>query len=244
MLVNKVALITGGANGIGLAVARALLARQAKVCLADINQDAGMRALEELSKQHGTDKVTFVTCDATDREQVADAMENAERKLGKLDIVCNNAGSLDKPDWRKCVDLNLTSVIEGTYQAVELMKGRGGSIINTASMAGIYPVPYAPVYSATKSAVVAFTRAMAPLKDTEGIRVNCVCPYFTDTELVHSGTRISKELARHIGDVPLLKVDDIAQGFLKLLADENVAGEALCMTPFKEPFFAKFPQPK
>lgn len=126
----------------------------------------------------------FVQCDVTNYEQQAAMFAVAEKHFGRVDIVVNNAGIVeryplwedDKGVWKKVIDIDLSAVIEGTRLGIHALKryGRGGVIVNTASLAGLYPQGLTPVYSAAKFGVIGFTRSF---KDFGGnIRVNAVAP--------------------------------------------------------------------
>ncbi|XP_062414165.1 15-hydroxyprostaglandin dehydrogenase [NAD(+)]-like isoform X2 [Pungitius pungitius] len=164
-LQNRVAVVTGAAQGVGRAMAEILLQNGAKVALLDVNEAAGKSLKEVLDKQYGTERSLFLSCDVESEEQIKAAFQRTAEALGGVDIVCNNAGILNEAEWKKTISINLVAVVQVTYTALEHMNkltgGRGGVIINTASMAGLFPFLSCPVYTATKYGVVGFTRAMA-----------------------------------------------------------------------------------
>src|SRR5690606_256050 len=123
-----------------------------------------------------------------------------------------------------------TGVIDGTRLAVNALKaGRGGVIINTASMGGLLPMPTAPVYAASKAGVVNFTRSLAYLAEEANIRVNAVCPTFTDTPLVwRSGEERVKEAMEQVGGI--LQPQDVAAGVIELIEDDSRAGAIMRVT--------------
>ncbi|XP_051761110.1 15-hydroxyprostaglandin dehydrogenase [NAD(+)] isoform X3 [Ctenopharyngodon idella] len=137
---GKVALVTGGAQGIGRAVVEDLLGNGAKVALVDLNQSVGEECKSDLDGQFGEDNCIFIQCDVTDGGKLKDAFQNTVEKFGRLDIVINNAGINNEKNWEKTIEVNLTSVIKGTYLALEHMSKEygkeGGVIINVSSMAG------------------------------------------------------------------------------------------------------------
>ena len=137
-LVNKVAIITGSAQGLGKAFAARLLEVGVKVCISDVNQEKGETTLTELRERFGQDKVCFFKCDVTKDEEFEQLFDEAEKffKVSCVDILANNAGINTNFGWRKCMEVNIMSVMAGTYIAVERMKkaGKPGQIINTASL--------------------------------------------------------------------------------------------------------------
>lgn len=149
------------------------------------------------------------------RARLSAAFRRACAAVGSPHVVCNNAGVMELPDFRRVIDINLTAVVHGSMLAADAMQraGHGGVIVNVASMAGIAPLWTAPVYSATKHGVVGFTRAMAEaLRYAAGgdaaalIRMNCLCPSFVATPMVSTAMRESEtfaEIVRAAG--PLLQ---------------------------------------
>jgi 15-hydroxyprostaglandin dehydrogenase (NAD) len=233
---GKAAVVTGGGSGIGRAMCLALAGRGADVVAVDRNLPGAQEtaaAVRELGR-----KAVAVECDVTDPAQVANALATAQREFGRLDIVCNNAGiSVRTPlfedtarEWVKTIDINLTAVIEGTQQAVIAMQqGRGGVIINTASMGGLLPMPGSPVYAASKAGVVNFSRSLAYLAEESNIRVNAIAPSFVDTPLVREGgEERMQEMAEMVGGI--LQPEDIAQGVVEIVEDDSRAGAIMRVT--------------
>ncbi|XP_054845467.1 15-hydroxyprostaglandin dehydrogenase [NAD(+)] isoform X2 [Eublepharis macularius] len=164
-LKDKVALVTGAAQGIGKAFAQALLEKGCKVGLVDQNAELGKESKDNLDKQFDTQRTIFIPCDVSDEEQLKDAFKKIFDSFGRLDIVVNNAGINNEKNWEVTVQINLISMIRGTYIGLDYMKtengGNGGAIVNISSLAGLMPVPYQPVYCASKHGVIGFTRSMA-----------------------------------------------------------------------------------
>ncbi|NWX29023.1 PGDH dehydrogenase, partial [Notiomystis cincta] len=162
---GKVALVTGGAQGIGRAFVQALLGKGAKVALLDRNSEAGQESKAALDEQFEAQRTLFIQCDVTDQEQLKGAFKKVIEHFGRLDIVVNNAGVNNEKDWESTIQTNLTSVIRGTYLGLEYMRkgkgGDGGVIINISSLAGLMPAAFQPVYCATKHGVIGFTRSIA-----------------------------------------------------------------------------------
>ncbi|KAM9728808.1 15-hydroxyprostaglandin dehydrogenase [NAD(+)]-like [Menidia menidia] len=250
---NKIAVVTGAVMGIGRAVTETLLQHGAKVALLDVNEIAGKNLTETLNQQHGTGKALFLKCDVQSEQEIKDTFQKTVETFGGIDIVCNNAGILNEETWEKAVSTNLMGVIRGTYVGMEHMNkltgGRGGVIINMASMAGIGPFPSCPVYTATKHGVVGFTRAMGAASEASGygIRFNVICPSFVQTDFL---ANIPEKLGRfsHLADAAhklvdtlgILSVSEVIECFLELATDESKNGEALVVFP-KGKTYAKFP---
>lgn len=232
---GKVALVTGGGSGIGRAVALRLATEGARVAVLD-RDEIGARGTADAIRAAGGNALA-IAADVTDEESLTAAFNQAQIELGSLDIVVNNAGVVtgqppfpEAPasQWKRTLDVNLFAVILGTQLAVERMGERGGAIINTASLAGIMGFPPDPAYAASKGGVVLFTRSLAPLKESHGIRVNCVCPGFVDTPMLHGYSGDATPERRAILDqLPKLQPDDIADAMLGLITDDNAAGQAV-----------------
>jgi len=186
-LSGKVVAITGGARGIGKSTATALVRKGCRVAIGDLD----LTLAEETAAGLGGGTVAFAL-DVTDRGSFAAFLDAAERELGPVDVVVNNAGIMpvtqlvDESDEsiRRQLDINLYGVIVGTQLAIERLRPRGsGHIVNIASQAGKTPLPGIATYSATKHAVVGLSEAtMAELQDT-GVQVSCVMPTLVNTEL-------------------------------------------------------------
>jgi NAD(P)-dependent dehydrogenase (short-subunit alcohol dehydrogenase family) len=234
-IAGKAAVVSGGASGIGRAMCLALAKAGARVVVADLDADGGAKTVDLVGYKRGI--AVFKRCDVTRTEDLAGAMAAAIEHFGRLDIVCNNAGiggedlfEDEAGDWRRIVDINLTAVIDATRIAVrELRRGEGGVIINTASMGGLLPMPNSPVYAAAKAGVVNFTRSLAYLAAERNIRVNAICPTFTDTPLVHrSGEERLEEMKAMVGGI--LQPEDVAAGVIELCEDDSRAGAIMRVT--------------
>src|SRR6201996_3204155 len=192
---GKTAFITGGANGLGLSMARAFGHAGMNVVLADIDQKLAKSVADDLAKEQI--KATGIFCDVAERGSVREAALEAVAAYGKVHVVCNNAGveaggvigTVKASDWDWIIDVNLKGVVYGTETFVPLIKshGEGGHIISTASMAGMISPPGLEPYSATKFAVVAMSEGwfgqLAPLN----IGVSVLCPGFVKTRIHESG---------------------------------------------------------
>lgn len=215
-LAGRVALVTGGASGIGLATAQRLAAEGMRLCVVDIDGDAASSVAKALGG-------IAVQCDVSDPEQVDAAFSVCARELGSVDLAFLNAGitihwsgdigSLDLADYRRSVGVNLDGVVFGVVAALRAMRQRSeqadGVILATASLAGILAWHPDPVYSLGKHAVIGFMRAIAPNLAPEGISVHTICPGITETGVL--GDR--RALVESIG-VPVMEPGAIADAAL------------------------------
>jgi NAD(P)-dependent dehydrogenase (short-subunit alcohol dehydrogenase family) len=233
---GKVALITGGANGIGRAVAHRLAASGAHVVVADIDREHGRPVADRLAG-------AFVSCDVRNLEDIEAAVALAVDRFGGLDIAFLNAGvasttvgvgaDFDLGAYRRTMAVNVDGVFFGVHAALPaLIERGGGAIVLTASLAGLTAVPLDPVYCASKHAVVGFMRALAPALAADNIAVNALCPGFADTAI----TIGIRELIAETG-VPLLAVDEVVDAFVAILASGET-GQAWYVQPGRpsEPF--------
>ena len=237
---GTVAIVTGAASGIGRAMALALANEGARaVVIADLDA-AGGEDTVRLVKAAGA-RAAFFQTDVTETAAVRELIDRAQLQFSRLDVLCNNAGvgepvgglfaeDADEGAFARLVEINLGAVIRGTRLGVLKMRelGRGGVIVNTASMAGLRPLPTSPVYAATKAGVVNFCRSLKYLHAQENIRVNAICPSFVDTPLVRrEGPERVAAMAAELG---LLSPDLVAQGLVELIHDESRAGAVMRIT--------------
>ncbi|MCC6381867.1 MAG: SDR family NAD(P)-dependent oxidoreductase [Dehalococcoidia bacterium] len=229
------AVVTGAASGIGRASALALARAGARVVVADLAARRGAQVVDEIGTAGGI--AVFRHCDVTRTEDLAGAFACALEHFGRFDIAFNNAGIAGEDlfedtagDWQRVVDVNLTAVIDATRIAVREMRRLGGGVVvNTASMGGILPIPDSPVYAATKAGVVNFTRSLAYLAPAHRVRVNAVCPSYTDTPLVRRrGDEDLADIKQRMGGI--LQPEDVAAGVLELVQDDSRAGAIMRVT--------------
>ena len=189
---GKTAIITGGAEGIGLSIATAFAKRGAQIVLADIDAEQLHIAKQSLVAQ-GT-AVLSVTMDVADPEQWPELIAQTEVRFGDIHVLVNNAGvggrsgsieSTQHKDWQWVTDVNMMSVVYAMQAVVPRMKkhGKGGYIINVASMAGMMGVPYAGAYTATKGAVVSLSESWYQELKKQQIYVSVLCPAFVKTRI-------------------------------------------------------------
>ncbi|XP_014362123.2 15-hydroxyprostaglandin dehydrogenase [NAD(+)] [Papilio machaon] len=187
-LKNKTIVITGGAMGIGYAIAESFLQTNPKVVIIlDINEEFGIEAIKKLSAKYGEKKAVFLKCNVlTDLEVIFNRIIEEYRNV---DVLVNNAGMLNDSAVKKTIDINVTALIEWSLKFWEHMRndksGKGGTIINVASIYGYRIDPYVPIYQASKFAVIGFTKSLGHVKNFTkfGVRVVAICPGFTETAL-------------------------------------------------------------
>ncbi|HHF3176168.1 TPA: SDR family oxidoreductase [Vibrio alginolyticus] len=188
-LKNKVALVTGSANGIGLAIAKRLYEEGANVALADWNEEQLANAVEGFDKQ----RVSAHSIDVSDPEKVAALISDVVTRFGKLDILVNNAGvhvpgsviEGSVEDWKKISGVNIDGVVYcAKFALPELLKTKG-CMVNTASVSGLGGDWGAAFYCASKGAVVNLTRAMALDHGADRVRINAVCPSLVKTNMTN-----------------------------------------------------------
>ena len=186
---GKVAIITGGASGLGLAVARLMAGEGARLVLADWDQAGLDVSTAEISSSGA--EVRSLSGDVSEPGTATAAIELTRSAFGRLDILFNNAGidplrarsvvETEVADWDRILDVNVRSAFLMSREAIPLMReGGGGSIVNTASTAGIKPAGDETAYSVSKAAMVSLTGAIALDYAADGIRANCVCPGFME----------------------------------------------------------------
>ncbi|XP_051150590.1 secoisolariciresinol dehydrogenase-like [Andrographis paniculata] len=241
-LEGKVALITGGASGIGECTAKLFAKHGAKVVIADIQDDLANSVIETI----GPSNSTFVHCDVTDEEHIKNAVDTAISKYGKLDIMFNNAGIADaakpqimdnqKDDFERVLSINVVGVFLGMKHAARVMvPARTGTIISTSSAASGLAGAATHAYTCSKHAVVGLTKNLAIELGQFGIRVNCISPHGVATPMVTKFFGADEEAVEEFmgSKAPLkgvvLKVEDIANAALFLASDEAkyVSGQNL-----------------
>jgi NAD(P)-dependent dehydrogenase (short-subunit alcohol dehydrogenase family) len=233
---GRVAVVTGGCSGIGLATVRRFASEGAKIVIGDIDDDGAARVVEELNAQRGAEHATYVHVDVTDKEQVDALFKTAKDTYGSVDIAFNNAG-ISPPDddsildteldaWRRVQEVNLTSVYLCCKAALPYMlEQKRGSIINTASFVAVMGAATSQIsYSASKGGVLSMSRELGVQFAREGIRVNALCPGPVNTPLLKElFAKDPERAARRLVHVPMGRFgepEELASAVLFLASDD------------------------
>ena len=213
---GKVAFITGGASGMGLAMAHSLSAAGMKVVIADIEQQALDAALQQFSDSNS--EVIGMRVDVTRREAMEQAAADTIAEFEKVHVVCNNAGvavggtidNMSYKDWDWVMGVNLDGVVNGVQAFLPLINahGEGGHFVNTASMAGHIPVPALSVYNTSKFAVVGMSEVMRLDLAAHNIGVSVLCPGVVRTNIFESGRNRPGDLTAETDTASQLLQDD------------------------------------
>ncbi|CAM5200061.1 NAD(P)-dependent dehydrogenase (Short-subunit alcohol dehydrogenase family) OS=Ureibacillus acetophenoni OX=614649 GN=SAMN05877842_11774 PE=3 SV=1 [Ureibacillus acetophenoni] len=225
-LQDKVAIITGGASGIGAATAKLFVEEGAKVVLVDWNEENG-KAFETELKGQGAD-VVFVKADVASEEDVANVYKTTIDTFGRVDILFNNAGigavkpteELTYAEYRKTVNVDLDGTFLVAQLAIkEMLKIGGGVIVNTASMYGLVGAAGSAAYNAAKGGVINLTRSLGLEYATRNIRVNALCPGYIDTPIIPEDF---KQALREVTPMKRLgTADEMAKAVLFLASDDS-----------------------
>jgi NAD(P)-dependent dehydrogenase (short-subunit alcohol dehydrogenase family) len=218
---DRVAIVTGGASGIGKSLVHALHRAGARVVVADLN-GAGAEAT---AAALGT-RARAARVDVTDAAAVQALVDETERREGRVDLMFNNAGialfadarDTDLADWNRIIDVNLRGVVHGVAAAYPGMVRRGsGHIVNTASVAGLVPTPSMIAYVASKHAVVGLSLTLRAEAARLGVRVTVVCPGLIETPIVQATKIVGPTRERLIADLPfkLHSPDRLAEAVLR-----------------------------
>ncbi len=240
-LEDKVALVTGAAQGIGLACARAFAREGAKVFVTDLNEDAGRREVLKLRSEGF--QASFAACDVSRKDQVEAAVRSVVDEFGRLDILVANAGivhaaeflDLEEKDFDRVLSVNLKGVfLAGQAAARQMVKqGGGGSIINMSSVNAVLAIPNQVPYVVSKGAINQLTKVMSLALAPRGIRVNGIGPGTILTDLARTAVLGNKEAERKIlSRTPLGRMGDpaeVAQVAVFLASDESsyVTGQTI-----------------
>jgi NAD(P)-dependent dehydrogenase (short-subunit alcohol dehydrogenase family) len=229
---GAVAIVTGGAAGLGLVVVRRLVGEGCSVVVADV--DEGAWAAREVESG-----VAFVRADMRVGADVERAVAFAVERFGGLDVLVNNAGGVSQGaqwpeasalEWRTTLELNLSAPMLATQLALEPMRARGGgAVVNVASSAGLGLTPYdSPEYGAAKAGLIRFTASVAGLRESVGVRVNCVVPHWIGLERAHAELA-AMSAAERAAAPPFVDPEAIAETVAWLARDDSLAGRVVEM---------------
>jgi len=227
---GKVAIVTGGASGIGRALAEELGRRGAIVTVADLDAERARGVAQAIAQAGG--RASAATLDVSSAPDVTALIEGTAAAHGRLDYLFNNAGiaalggahSLTPEIWKRMVDVNLWGVVHGTNAAYPIMMRQGfGHIVNTSSLAGLIPAPLELSYTTTKYAVVGLSLALRLEAVGHGVRVSVVCPGFVRTPIMDTSPLLEGDRAELKSRLPfpMAKPDQAAQAILRGVAQNR-----------------------
>lgn len=253
---GQCALVIGGARGMGQAFCEILLANGAKLVFGDILEDEGNKLAEILNQQYPK-KVKFQKCSATNRKEVEELFDLAKNSFGIPSIVANAAGTIDETnkEHSRSIEVNLRGTIIVTDICISRLGksngGEGGVLIHLASITGLRAAFWGPIYTATKFAVVGYTRAWALPENfsKHGIRMNTICPTTVDTPFLHQvkDSLFPEKTKAELDEMPKedkIRPETVAKAMVQLIEDDSKNGEALAVTHaegFKYHQFADYP---
>ena len=227
-LENRVAIVTGGAQGFGLAITERFIQSGAKVVIWDIDEDEAKKAISKINSKYLIHQIV----DVTDFESVSKKLKEVENLLGKIDILVNNAGIAGKnttvadypiEEWNRVINLNLNSVFYCSKAVVPFMeKNNYGRIINIASIAGKEGNPNASAYSSSKAGVIGLTKSLGKELANKNIAVNCVTPAAAKTRIFDQMTE--EHINYMLSKIPrnkFAKVEELASLVAWLASEEN-----------------------
>jgi NAD(P)-dependent dehydrogenase (short-subunit alcohol dehydrogenase family) len=243
---RAVALVTGAGSGIGRATAQRLARNGALVVVNDIDEATALESVRLIEQEGG--RAAPMRADVANDGEMRKMIMDVRSHFGRLDILVNNAGiveagptprvvfpELEPSSWLRVLDTNVRGVLLGTQYAIAAMRGTGGgAIVNISSMAGIGVGPNpAPVYAASKAAIVRFTAALAPLGQRLNIRVNCICPDWVDTPMTQrTRAALSPEEWRAFAPPVMTQPEEVAEAIVTIVNDDTLAGRVmLCVGP-------------
>jgi len=224
-LEEKVAIVTGGASGIGRSTVEDMIDEEAKVAIVDLDEEKGKSLSDRLGE-----KAVFLKADVTDEQSVESVFSAVLDEFGKVDILFNNAGvgsmgpseELEKDEWERVINVNLTGSFLMAKQAIrEMKKGGGGSIINCASILGTVGQSETAAYTASKAGVVNLTQTLAAEFAPDGIRVNAVSPGYIETPMLEGIDEGTKEHLTSLHPIGRMgKPKEVAKAVTFLASDD------------------------
>ncbi|VEN63798.1 unnamed protein product [Callosobruchus maculatus] len=247
-LEEKVVVVTGGASGIGLAIADELLCEgTSSVTVIDNNKEKLDKSVKILADKHGEDRVLPIEADVSNIEQMDAAFRNTVLHFHAIDIIINNAGIMDDGKWEKELKVNTHSCVIGTLLGMQYMakssSGSGGIIANIGSLAGLTPWCGFPIYTMTQFGVVGFTKALGSSKlyERTGVKVFGYCPCLTQTEMLEKpaeksiNDNFAAEFVEDTKDMKVQSPEIIAKGLVEILHDAKPGSIWVAMEE-KKPF--------
>ncbi|MEU5594922.1 SDR family NAD(P)-dependent oxidoreductase [Streptomyces sp. NPDC020298] len=229
---GKVAIVTGGAGGLGRAMALTLAKAGARVVVADLDAQGGREVADLVDGD-------FRACDVSDLDANRALVEFTQDRYGGVDIALLNAGvatgcgvgeDFAPERYRRAMGANLDGVVFGTHAVLPALRARGGgSIVATASLAGLAAVPLDPLYAANKHAVVGLARSLGPALARENVRFNAICPGFAESRIIDPLRDMLSEQG-----LPVIPAQDVADAVLRIVTGGGT-GECWFVQPGREP---------
>ncbi len=228
---DRVAIVTGGARGIGKKICEIFLVEGASVYIFDVNPEEGTRTIGEFHSAYKNGRIFFSEVDITDEKSVEQAIGKIIEAEGKVDILVNNAGitrdnlilRMSLEDWKKVIDINLTGAFICSRHTVRFMiKNRSGKIINISSIVGVHGNAGQSNYSSSKAGIIGLTKTLAKELASRNILVNAIAPGYIETEMTEKlSDSIKQKLIEQIPTGRLGSVDDVAKTALFLASDDS-----------------------
>ncbi|XP_054716617.1 15-hydroxyprostaglandin dehydrogenase [NAD(+)]-like [Uloborus diversus] len=229
-MADKVAIVTGAAQGLGAAITRALLREGYKVCVTDLQETKGKKFVQELEKEFGSGTAIFSLCDVSKEEDLKRTFDLTVTTFKTVNLLVNNAGIVWEQNPRKTIDVNLMGPIYGCQLALKYMGktngGKGGVVINISSLAGFLTSAALPCYHASKHGIIGLTRSYGlPYHlERDGVLFGAVCPHFIDTDILRNPKGLVEGLDLVTDNRSMMSPDYVAQGVLKILEDRINGG--------------------
>lgn len=230
-LQNKVCMISGGSRGIGRSIAERFLQEGATVHILDINEEEGLRTVEEMKGLFPEGQIFFFKADITKEDEIAEAVDKIIENCSQIDVLVNNAGitmdnlmlRMDLRSWQAVLDVNLTGAfLLSKYVARSMMKKKQGNIINISSIVGLHGNAGQCNYSASKAGLVGLTKSMAKELASRNINVNAIAPGYIETDMTAKLSEGIKE--KLLGSIPCAKLgrpEDVAKAALFLATEDS-----------------------
>ncbi|CAG9858703.1 unnamed protein product [Phyllotreta striolata] len=251
---DKVAVVTGGASGIGFAITRELLrSGVTAVNIIDIDQEKLVESEKVLKDEFGNDRVITYKADVADTEQMDTIFRNTSQELEKIDIIVNNAGILDDTNWEAQLDTNIRGSVIGTLLGMQYLSksssGHGGVIVNLGSCMSIVPASGFPIHTLTQFGIAGFTRALGTMRlyQRTGVKVFGYCPSFTNTNALKNleektiNANFAEDIEEQMKTTSLQDPENVAKGLVEIL-EVAKPGSIWIVENNESPFELEFPK--